>query len=151
VAYDERLWPPAWWWPLMLLWTGSLGIAFGFATEVLIGVAVFVAGVALATAVSVAMADRISVAEDGLRAGRAHLTPDAIAAVAPLDRAAAALLRGPGGDARAYLVLRGWVPTAVRIDLDDAADPHPYWYVSTRHPEQLATALHRIGGFDPAS
>ena len=29
----------------------------------------------------------------------------------------------------------------VRVDLNDPADPHPYWLVSTRHPERLADAL----------
>ena len=48
---------------------------------------------------------------------------------------------GPRLDARAYLCLRGWIPTGVRIALADPQDPTPYWLLSTRRPEALAAAL----------
>jgi hypothetical protein len=44
-------------------------------------------------------------------------------------------------DARAHLVLRPYIKTAVEITLDDPDDPVPYWLVSTRRPQQLAAAL----------
>ena len=46
-------------------------------------------------------------------------------------------------DARAHLVLRPYVSTAVEITLDDPADPVPYWLISTRRPTELAAALDR--------
>jgi hypothetical protein len=58
-----------------------------------------------------------------------------------LDADAARRVRGVDADPRAFLYLRGWVPTAVRLDLNDPSDPAPYWYVSTRRPEELAVAL----------
>jgi hypothetical protein len=39
------------------------------------------------------------------------------------------------------MLLRSWVPTAVRIDLVDPDDPTPYWFVSTRRPDELVRAL----------
>ena len=52
-----------------------------------------------------------------------------------------ALVAGPEADARAYLVLRPYVRTAVQVDLADPADPAPYWLISSRHPKRLADAL----------
>ncbi len=46
-------------------------------------------------------------------------------------------------DARAFLCQRGWIHTAVRVDLVDPLDPTPYWIVSTRHPDDLVAALAR--------
>jgi hypothetical protein len=39
------------------------------------------------------------------------------------------------------LVLPPFVPTAVRVELHDPADPTPYWLVGTRHPHHLAAAI----------
>jgi hypothetical protein len=150
VRYRERLAPPFWWWLLLLLWTASLGIAFGYVLGVGIGIGVFVVGAGLLGWISASVADEVTVGDDGLRVGRAYLSPDAVGAVTSLDAAAARELRGRGGDARAHLLLRGWIPTAVRIDLTDPDDPHPYWYLSTRRPDDLAAALRDIGGQDPA-
>jgi hypothetical protein len=41
------------------------------------------------------------------------------------------------------MLLRSYVRTAVRIEVVDPQDPHPYLYLSSRHPEQLAAALAR--------
>ncbi len=76
-----------------------------------------------------------------LRAGPARLPLEDAGSVRALDASAAWRLRGPEADPRAYLYLRGWVPTAIRIEVVDASDPAPYWYVSTRHPEALVAAV----------
>ena len=83
----------------------------------------------------------VEVRDHQLVAGRARLPLSSIGRVTALDAAEARTLRGVGADPRAFLVLRGWVSTAVRVDLDDPADPTPYWYVSTRRPDRLAAAL----------
>ena len=38
-------------------------------------------------------------------------------------------------------LLRSWIPTAVRVDLNDPDDPTPYWFISTRKPVELVRAL----------
>jgi hypothetical protein len=48
---------------------------------------------------------------------------------------------GPGLDARAHLCLRGWIGSAVRVELVDLQDPTPYWVVSTRRPQELVAAV----------
>jgi Protein of unknown function (DUF3093) len=85
----------------------------------------------------------IEVADGVLRAGRAEIplaqTGEAVAA----DAAAARLERGTGLDARAFLVIRGWIAPVVRVPITDPADPAPYWLLSSRRPEELAAAINR--------
>ncbi len=44
-------------------------------------------------------------------------------------------------DARAFLVIRGWVKDVVKVELNDPNDPTPYWLVSSRKAPELAAAL----------
>jgi hypothetical protein len=48
---------------------------------------------------------------------------------------------GPKSDARARMVIRGYLPSAVKVELTDANDPTPYLVISTRRPQELAVAL----------
>lgn len=84
----------------------------------------------------------LHVSADGLRAGSAHLPISALGPAWPLEPDQAWALRGPRADARARLVLRGYIRTAVRVDATEG--PAPYWYVSTRRPLELADALNRV-------
>lgn len=76
-----------------------------------------------------------------LRAGRASIPTSLLGQVTVLDRAAMTRELGPALDARAYVCLRSWARTGVRIELDDPADPTPYWLVSTRRAATLAATL----------
>jgi len=83
----------------------------------------------------------VEVTDTELRVGRAHIPLALTGPAVPLDRERAAWARGPGIDPAAYHLIRGWVPTAVLIDVVDPADPTPYWYVATRRPRELAAAV----------
>ena len=78
---------------------------------------------------------------EGLQVGRAHLPSRHVGHVEPLGPAATRALLGPDADARAWLQVRPYLDTAVRVDVDDPDDPTPYWVVSTRDPEAVAAAL----------
>lgn len=124
-----------------MFWALTLAIAYGYAVGPAVGIAVGVAAFALA-ALGLARASAAVVVDDGgLAAGAAYLPWDAMGSITVLDAAAAKDRRGTGADPRAYLLLRGWIPTAVTIGVVDARDPTPYWFVSTRTPERLAAAL----------
>jgi hypothetical protein len=140
--YQERLRVPWTWWvvPLFFLWvvwlTAERIAGAGWATVVTAVVAAGVAGLLLAYG-----AVRVQVDADGLTAGDARLPLAAVGEVRPLGRDAARALLGPRADARAHVLLRGYVPTAVQVQVVAPGDPTPYWYVSTRHPGRLAAAL----------
>jgi hypothetical protein len=139
-AYTERVAVPPRWWALAALAVLALTIiSSALPTWLFVAIPV-IAAVALAVGLP-AWTMHVVVDERGLSVGRACLPWSAIGAVEFLDAESAAALRSRDADPRAYLALRGYVATAVRVAVDDAADPTPYWYVSTRHPARLAAAL----------
>jgi len=139
--FSERLWAPLSWWVVVLVLLGTLAVAIGYPLGMPAGVLTMLGGAAVAVLLLVRGAALVQVADGTLLAGRARLPLSVVADVQALDETAARMLRGPGADARAYLLLRPWVSTAVRVDLADPADPTPYWYVSTRRPTELAAAV----------
>ena len=83
----------------------------------------------------------IEVSSRVLRAGRARIERTFVGAVTAHAGADAVAERGTRLDARAWLMLRGWISGVVRIEIADESDPTPYWLVSTRRPAELAAAL----------
>ena len=83
----------------------------------------------------------IAVQNGTLTAGKATIATDLVGEAASFEGAEAALERGRRLDARAWLLIRGWVGPVVRIPIVDASDPAPYWLVSSRHPQKLAAAI----------
>jgi hypothetical protein len=94
----------------------------------------------------VAAGVRVGVRDGEVVAGAAHVPLHHVGAVTPLDAEQTRRMRGPEADANAFLVLRPWVATAVRVELTDPADPTPYWLVSTRAPERFAAAASTARG-----
>lgn len=141
-SYRERLWVPVRWWLLALLFAGAVWLAYQHAygprVSVPAGLATFALGAALLIGYGRAT---VAVEPDKLVAGRARLPLWAVGEIEVLDAEAARRARGPEADPRAYLLLRSYVRGAVRVVVEDPADPVPYWYVSSRRPEQVAAAL----------
>jgi hypothetical protein len=141
-CYGERLTVPLRWWALTTMFLASLLLAFLVAMPA--GIAFLLAGVVTAIIVSVlaAYGSAYVVIQDGtFRAGRAAIPVRFLSAPQPLDASQTRRTAGVEADARAYLLLRPYVPRAVRVRVMDPADPTPYWLVSTRHPETLTAAL----------
>jgi hypothetical protein len=88
----------------------------------------------------------VSVVQGQLRAGRARIPVQLLTDPEPLDAADTKRVAGVDADARAYLLLRPYVPTSLRVRVVDPADPTPYWLLSTRHPALLADDLGRAIG-----
>jgi hypothetical protein len=140
--YSERLRVPLSWWLVGLFFALSFVTAVGFYAGPWVAV---VAGVVTALAVSVALLWfgrlRVRVDTDGLHAGDALLEWPFVGDVTPLSAAATRERLGAKADPAAWLAVRGYVPGSVEVKVDDPADPHPYWLVSTRAPQELAAAL----------
>ncbi len=132
---------PLLWWLLALLLAGSGAVAVGFYLGLAWGIGVGAAGLAIAAAVGSSAATVITVDDERLQVGRAMIEFDYVGGCQALDEAETSRRSGAGADARAYLVLRPYVKTAVEVTVSDAADPVPYWLVSTRRPDTLAAAV----------
>lgn len=141
-TYRERLWPAPW-----LFFATALVIPASFLVFLPISVP---AGIATAIGLYAGCiillfvaSPVIEVTEDEFHAGRARLPLSVVALAEGFEGADATLQRGQKLDARAWLLIRGWVSPVAKITLDDAEDPTPYWLVSTRRPEELVAALTR--------
>ncbi|BBX44237.1 DUF3093 domain-containing protein [Mycobacterium cookii] len=86
---------------------------------------------------------RVTAGDGGaeLWAGEAHLPVTVISRSADIPRSAKSAALGRQLDPAAFVVHRGWVGPLVLVVLNDADDPTPYWLVSSRHPEQVLSAL----------
>lgn len=143
--YRERLFVPAGWWLAGLFFAVSFVTAVGFYAGPAVAV---IAGLATAAAVTVALLwyGRVVIAVDsgGLHAGDSVLEWAYTGQVTVHDRAGTRTRLGAAADHAAWLVVRGFVPSSVEVAVDDPADPHPYWLVSTRKPAELAAAIERF-------
>ena len=144
MLFRERLSVPLMWWVLAALLALSALLAVGFYLGPVWGGGVAVATFAVAAALFWSTSVLVTVDAEELRVGRAVLERAYIGRCQPLDAAATELRSGVQADARAHLVLRPYIATAVEIEIDDDADPVPYWLVSTRRPTRLAAALTRV-------
>lgn len=147
LVYEERLAPTPIYWVLPLL-AATFGAAALAPVDTLLAAA---AGVVAGGAATVALArtsTRIAVLDEELHVGVAHVPLALVSGVDVLDPARARLALGPELDARAFVCTRPWVRDAVRIHLDDPADPTPYWLVATRNPAALTEAVTSRGPSD---
>ncbi len=141
IRYRERLAAPFIWWVLAVLLALSCGVAVGFYLGLALGLTVGLVALAAATVVLVSANTVLEVDDRRLRVGRAMIELEYVSGCHALDEAATTERSGARADARAYLVLRPYVRTAVEITVDDPADPVPYWLVSSRRPQRLAAAV----------
>jgi len=147
--YREKLWPTPWIYistlllvPASILVLAPVSLPAGIAT----GITLYLAAVGSLTLTSPV----IEVGDGMLRAGRAAISLDQTGEAVPAFDAEARVERGTGLDARAFLVIRGWVQPVVRVPITDPADPAPYWLLSSRRPRELAAAINGSRRPEPA-
>ncbi len=141
-AYDERLAVPLRWWVQGVMFVATIWIALIVSMPSVwawVTTGVILALLALGF-VSYGSA-RIVVAGGSFQAGSARIESSYLGQAAPLDAEATRRTAGVDADARAFLLLRPYLKRAVKVEINDPADPAPYWLVNTRHPESLASAL----------
>ncbi|TFC91957.1 DUF3093 domain-containing protein [Cryobacterium sinapicolor] len=146
--YREKLWAsPAPYVATALIIPASILV---FAPISMLAGVLLAAGLYAACVLALLLSAPVVQVRDGeLTAGRASISTDLVGEVQPFDGDEAVLERGQRLDARAWLLIRGWIRPVVRIPIVDATDPAPYWLVSTRHPQKLAAAIN--GSRRPAS
>lgn len=141
-VFHERLYVPWWHWVLPIVAAALLG------AEIHMGFPVIPAWLPYLVTIPVAVfamirLGRVTVdVKDGeLWVGDAHLPLRFVGAVAALSGTDKRKALGPYLDPTAFVLHRGWVPSVVRVELTDPADPTPYWLISVRRPEKLIAVL----------
>jgi hypothetical protein len=139
--YDERLTAPrSWWFMAVGVGVGMAIVVFPFGPLAMLGGLVAGGAVSMMLVSSYGSA-RLRVVAGSLVAGKARLPLSALGEATVLDRDEAVAWRSYKADSRAFMLLRSYVPTAVKVEVTDPADPTPYLYLSTRFPKRLADAL----------
>ncbi|GGL93668.1 membrane protein [Streptomyces fumigatiscleroticus] len=139
--YEERLGVPAAWFGFAFL----LGLAVA-AILLPFGPAVALGGLVLVTSVTALAVRhygsvRITVTTGHLTAGKVRIPLASLGLAEILDSEEAFAWRTRRADPHALMLLRSYVPTALRIEIRDAGHPAPYAYLSTRQPTTLMAVL----------
>ncbi|RNL74321.1 DUF3093 domain-containing protein [Streptomyces sp. I6] len=144
--FDERLTVPRSWWLITALVAVSGGVVLlPLGPAPMLG-GLIAAGAMAAAGVSSYGSARIRVVADSLVAGDARIPVPALGEPEVLDAGEARAWRSHKADPRAFMLLRSYVPTAVRVPVTDPQDPTPYLYLSTRDPRGLVAALEAARG-----
>jgi hypothetical protein len=139
--YEERLTAPRSWWVVSFL----IGVSFAlillpFGTLPLLGG--LVGGTAAAAVVASSYGSvRIRVVGGSVIAGEAKVPVTVLGEAEVLEPEEARAWRTYKADTRAFLLLRAYIPRALKVEVTDPEDPTPYLYLSTREPERLAEAI----------
>lgn len=139
--FDERLTAPGFWWFCAALWgvvCGLILLPMGLLPAL---VSLVVGGALALLGVSSYGSVRIRVVAGQLVAGKARIPLSALGDAEALDKEGTLAWRSHKADPRAFMVLRAYVPTAVRVEVTDPRDPTPYVYLSSRRPKRLVAAL----------
>ena len=142
-SYDERLVVPWWWWPVGLA-IAVLGAAeiHGGASGPLRSVLPYVVLPGLtALVLAVASRSRVRLADGVLHVRGARVPVTSLGSITPLDATGVRRWLGPLAHRWAFVALRPWLQSAVRLELADPADDTPYWLIGTRRPAELVAAL----------
>ena len=138
--YRERLWPAPWLFIATALVIPASLLVF-VPIDVVVGAVVAVILYAGCCVGLLLASPTVEVTDRELVAGKARLPRAFIGEAHAFSGDEAVLERGQRLDARAWLLLRGWVQPVVRVEVLDADDPTPYWLISTRNPSALIEAL----------
>jgi hypothetical protein len=140
VLYRERLWATPWLYVATALIIPACLLVFAPINPI-VGVASAVILYGACVWLLVATAPTIEVTDTTLSAGRAHIPRSFLGIARAYRDEEATLARGQKLDARAWLLIRGWVKPVVIVEVRDQNDPAPYWLLSSRHPDELAGVL----------
>lgn len=140
LQFEERLYPSVGMYLAYSLLTPMVSLVaapFGWALALTLGTTTFVASLVLASVLSPLLV------VDGVRliAGKMSIPLDAIGEVVEVPTEDLRNQLGPSLDARAQLLVRGDIKTAVKVEITDAADRTPYLVISTRRSSELVSAL----------
>lgn len=139
MRFRERLYPSVGIWlalslsfPMLLLAAMPLGLEVGIAVSAIGSVTLLLIAHFSSPVIEVA---------DTMRAGRFNIPLEIMGEIQELSKEDLNKILGVKADARAQLLIRAYVKSALKIELTDKEDPTPYLVISTRRPKELAVAL----------
>ena len=143
MLFREVIRPPLWLLAFIYFMFLSLVIAFWAALGNFSALLAFIILTIALGFIAVSAKGEVRVIDDELKIGKAHIAVKYIKDVQILDKNQMRLLRTRDADPAAYLAIKFWVATGVKITLDDERDPTPYWLVSCRKSKDFKNTLCR--------
>jgi hypothetical protein len=143
VIFKEVLRPPIWVLAFIYFLFLSLVIAIWAAFDNTVTLIAFVASTIAIIYIAFAMRSTITLDGDELRIDRAPIDIKYLGAITILDAPAMRLLRTRDADPAAYLAIRFWIPTGLKIAVVDPRDPTPYWLITSKRGEEIAALLNK--------
>ena len=140
MLFEERLYPSIGMYLAYSLLSPRVLLAaapFGWPLAIGLGGVTLLAALVLASVLS----PLVVVDSERLLAGKFAIPRSAIGEATEISSTDLRMELGPKLDARAQLVIRGDLKTAVRVEVIDPNDPTPYLIISTRRPAELVSAL----------
>lgn len=143
MLFKEVIRPPLWLLAFIYFMFLSLVIAIWAALGNLSALVTFIALTIALLAIAMTAKSEVSVTQDELVIGKAHIGVKYLADVEILDKNAMRLLRTRDADPAAFLAIKFWLSTGVKITLNDPRDPTPYWLVSCKKGKELKSTLYK--------
>jgi Ca2+/Na+ antiporter len=121
----------------------SLVIAFWAAFDNRVAFVTFLMATIAVIYIAISMRSTISIDGQELRIDQAHIEVKYLGGVEKLTSAQMRLLRTRDADPAAFLAIKFWLSTGVKITLSDPRDPTPYWLVTSKRGDQIAALLNK--------
>ena len=141
MIFKEVLRPPIWVLGFIYFLLLSLVIALWAAFDNTVAFTSFLAATIAIVYLAYAMHSTITFDGEELRIDRAHIESKYLGKVTILDSEAMRLLRTRDADPAAYLAIKFWTPTGIKIEVIDPRDPTPYWLITSKRGEEIAALL----------
>lgn len=103
---------------------------------------IFTSALLLLIAIKSAMV--IEIDSEELRVGKAHISFEFLGSAVDLSIEDMQKLRTRDADPAAYLGIRFWTPTGVKVLVNDAQDSTPYWVISSKNGDELVKVLNTV-------
>jgi hypothetical protein len=141
VIFKEVLRPPIWVLAFIYFLLLSLVIAFWAAFDNRVALITFLLATMAIIYISISMRSTITFDGKELRIDLAHIEVKYLGQVENLTPPQMRLLRTRDADPAAFLAIKFWLSTGVKITILDPRDPTPYWLVTSKRGEELAALL----------
>ena len=141
VIFTEVLRPPIWVLAFIYFMFLSLVIAIWAALDTNATMIAFAIATLAIPFIARSLTSRIRVDHNELRIDKAHIALKYLGKVTVLDSDAMRLLRTRDADPAAFLAIKFWAATGIKIEVTDPRDATPYWLITSKRGEKLAALL----------
>lgn len=139
--FREIIRPPLWVLAFIYFLLFSIVIAIWASLNSLFALVSFILSIVLIVFLAFELRLKIEISDEEFRVGTAHIHRKYIKEVHVLSIEQMKLIRTRDADPASFLAIRFWQPRGIKIELNDPRDSTPYWLVTSKRGEEIATLL----------